>query len=767
MDTFHIRENDFSRGNSKAYEGMMAQGNGYLSFRASMEEGLDGEPQNERYTRSMASVTTEVQRHPVSKWGVYIPLIMGKNPFLNDVIINLPYVLYIGMSVNGRRVDMLKLPITDYSRELDMRTGILNRRFTYTDETGTQAICEVERFASMERKHIVVQKVVWKAVNGPVDLELEPGIDGDVTTNGYRHFEEPEIVCEPVCGMTICTDQDFKAAMGFDVCMKVLNSVHPGAPLEVSSCNQQEFSTVDSRDHWKAARCIRLRLEKGQDAVLIKRSAVVTSRDPKDGERTGAECESELIRVSALLAEIGDRSYNDLKEEHVRAWERKWGYSDVVIKGNDRLQKALRFSVYHLIRSNMEFDSRVSICAKGYAGEAYYGRYFWDSEIYMLPFFIYTNPQAAKNLLLYRYHTLNGAKKNARRYNCKGARYPWQSGLDGTEQCSLWEYADNEVHITADVAYGLMHYYRATDDVEFMKKAGLEILLETARFWTCRADWDASGKAHLINVMGPDEYSPMTRDNAYTNRMVRKNLEDAVHMYHHFREKEPEWLQTLMQKTGFKEEEIQEFLHLADRLEIPFDPLRNLYLQSADFEDYAEIDLEAVWQDHKKPFGWYASQEKIYRSRCIKQADVLALMTLLPGEFSDEEAESAYRYYLPYTTHDSSLSPAVHLSIANRLGKDKDVDNFLNLAMDVDLSPERKGTEDGIHIANCGCLWQAVIMEFAGLKSAVETDRLMVSPRLPAGLEKISFQIWWHGDRYRITVTKEGAVTDEIQDKFF
>ena len=263
MDTFCIREEDFNRSSSKTYEGMMAQGNGYISFRASMEEGLDGEPQNERYTRSMASVTTEIQRHPVSKWGVYIPLMMGRNPFLNDVIINLPYILYIGMKVNGKKVDMLNLPVTNYSRELHMKTGILNRRFTITDQTGVQAACEVERFASMERKHIVVQKVTWKAVNGPLELELEPGIDGDVTTNGYRHFEEPEIECEPVCGMTIRTDQNFRAAMGFDVC------------TDVSGGDQTAVLREDRTDNWKVVKQIRLRLEKGQEAVLIKKAAVV------------------------------------------------------------------------------------------------------------------------------------------------------------------------------------------------------------------------------------------------------------------------------------------------------------------------------------------------------------------------------------------------------------------------------------------------------------------------------------------------------------
>lgn len=711
----------------------MAQGNGYISFRASMEEGICGEPQNEQYIRSMASVTTEVQRHPVSKWGVYVPLIMGKNPWLNDVIINLPYLLYIGMKVNGHKVDMLKPSVIDYSRELNMRNGVLTRRFAVENGEGGRAVCTVERFASMGRKHIAVQKVVWKAENGPVELELEPGIDADVTTNGYRHYQEPVIVCGPVSTMTVTTDQGFRVAMGFTI----------------------DAAAEDVSDIWRTTKKIRVRLDEGETYTLVKKSAAATSRDPEPG--------NEEMRIVSFLEETESMTYEELLQEHSAAWERKWEVSDVVIKGNDKLQKAVRFSIYHLVRSNMESDSRVQICAKGYAGEAYYGRYFWDSEIYMLPFFIYTNPEAAKNMILYRYHTLDGARKNARHYHCKGAKYPWQSGLDGTEQCSLWEYADNEVHITADVAYGVMHYYRAAKDDAFMKQAGLEILLETARYWVCRADWDEAGNAHLLNVMGPDEYSPMTRDNAYTNRMVKKNLRDAAAMYHRFKELDSKWLETLKQRIGFSEEELNGFGHLEEKLVIPYDASRNLYLQSADFEDYADINIQELWEDRNRPFGCFVTQEKIYRSRCIKQADVLAIMALLSEEFTDDQAENAYRYYAPYTTHDSSLSPAVHLLIANRLGREDDVDRYLEQTMDVDLSPVRRGTEDGIHIANCGCIWQAVVMAFAGLKSAVETEGLTVSPKLPRGIEEITFSVCWHGKRYRVTASKEGVKLNGIQ----
>ena len=218
-----------------------------------------------------------------------------------------------------------------------------------------------------------------------------------------------------------------------------------------------------------------------------------------------------------ILNQAEKMGYEAVLQASEEVWQKKWKDADIVIEGDEDLQKGIRFSIYHLLRSNNEEDYRVQVCAKGFAGEAYYGRYFWDTEIYLLPFYLYTNPQAAKNLLLYRYHTLDGAKKNAQRYHLKGARYPWQSGLTGEEQCSLWEYADNELHITADIAYAIMHYYHATNDVDFMKDYGIEMLVETARFWRGRVSKGKDGSYHLINVMGPDEYSPMTRDNAFTN----------------------------------------------------------------------------------------------------------------------------------------------------------------------------------------------------------------------------------------------------------
>ncbi len=730
MSNFLIEEMEYNPQWNKAYEGMMAQGNGYLHVRGSFEEGLEDAPQNEKYMRPMKSVTTEVQHSPLSKCGTYIPLVMGKHPELGEVIINLPFFMDISIWADGERLDMIHSKILQYSRVLDMSNGLMKRSVTVETKNGSNLEFIWERFASMASKHLFVQKISCRVLSGAPELEWSSGINADITTNGYCHFRKVAVSQEDeTLSCRITTDSDF------DVLIKsVLQFDHEIPKMTVI----KEENRIDYR--WVT------RMTAGDQFSFCKFTALGCSRDEED-DFIGTVCQT--------LDHAEKRRYNTLLSENTVEWKKLWENADVHIEGDEKLQKSLRFSIYHLIRCNTGYDDRFQVCAKGFAGEAYYGRYFWDSEIYLLPFYLYTNPKAAYNLVMYRYHTLDGARKNAARYHCRGARYPWQSGLTGEEQCSLWEYADNEVHITSDVAFAIVHYYCATNDFDFLRDYGLEILLETARFWMDRIDCCSNGEMHLLNVMGPDEYSPMTRDNGYTNRMVRFNLESAVKMACLVREKSPESYELLSKKIELSDDELEGFKRAAERLPIPFDSKRDLYLQSADFESYADFDIDKQWKDKNMPFGFFASQEKIYRSKCIKQADTLALMMLFPQEFTNHQVSVAYDYYQPVTTHDSSLSPAVHTAIANRIGRTEDVESFLKQTLAKDQDVEKRGAEEGIHIANCGCLWQIIINSFCGVMPANSLEELTVKPNLPRNISCISFFIFWHGIKKKVTVTRE------------
>lgn len=728
IEDYKIIQDHFSEEENKYYEGILAQGNGYFHVRGTFEEGLLDAPQDEIYVRSMKSVTTELQRHPLSKQGTFLPLIMGQHPFLEEVVVNLPYFMGITVYSGDEKLDMIHSQITGYSRILDMRTGELVRSFVWKTEKGEEIGLEFRRFASMERDRLFVQKMTIHVLKGSPDLRMVSGIDGSVTTNGYCHFVDSGY----------CEERDV---------LKCRVKTDLGEEAAVYSFGTARGLTNIETEKRDTGICKTYRGQTGEEVLEYTKYTVLgCSRD---------RCEDYREEMDAQMKSVQNLPYESLLAESAAVWEKKWENADVKIEGDRELQNGLRFSVYHLLRCYTGKEDRTQVCAKGFAGEAYYGRYFWDSEIYLLPFYLYTDPQAARSLLMYRYHTLTGAKENAARYHCRGARYPWQSGITGTEQCSLWEYADNEIHITADVAFAVMHYYLATDDREFLFDYGIEILLETARFWSDRVDRDESGVCHLLNVMGPDEYSPMTRDNGFTVRMVKYNLDAAVEMAEMMGCEAPEKYQAFVEKTGISREELCSFREISESLKVPYDSERDLYLQSADFEQYDAIDLDGLWADKNKAFGHFVSQEKIYRTRCIKQADTIALMSLFPDEFSDKQAETAYDYYTPYTTHDSSLSPAVHTLVANRIGREREVRGFVRRTLEVDLSAAKKGAEDGIHIANCAALWQMVVLGFLGMKPGYQAEELNLNPRLPEFVKHIETKVWWKGKQHKISAGPE------------
>lgn len=723
IDGFKIIEDRFDKETSKYYEGVFAQGNGYFHVRGSFEEGLLDAPQDELYTRTMKSVTTEVQRHPLSKQGTFLPLIMGKHPFLGEVIINLPFFMGVKIISEDEKLDMLHSEIKDYSRSLNMKNGELTRKFIWKTEKGAEIQIEFSRFVSSQEEKLFVQKVKIRAKKGKPYIKVSSGIDGSVTTNGYCHFTKilPRIEDEKI-KMTVETD------MGQSVSVMSWNCL---TGIDAKCIEDVSEKTVQ----------IIYEGELKEEVEFTKYTAIGCSRD-----RT-MEYEKE---VESCLASAEKRTYEELLAENSEVWEYRWKEADIRIVGCQKLQDGLRFAIYHLLRCSGKEEDRIQICAKGFAGEAYYGRYFWDSEMYLLPFYLYTDPISAKSLVGYRYHTLSGAKENAKRYHSKGARYPWQSGVTGTEQCSLWEYADNEIHITADVVFGIMHYCYASGDIEFLFEKGIEILLETARFWSDRVDQDKNGKYHLLNVMGPDEYSPMTKDNSFTNYMVRFSLESTLYTMKLLKEKSSERYRDIIEKMEITQRELELFQEISSSLEMAYDKKRDLYLQSADFEEFAEIDLDSIWDDKKRAFGHYISREKIYRSRCIKQADVIALMSLFPKEFTEHQVQTAYEYYKPMTTHDSSLSPAVHALVANRLGMNQEVSEFLDKTLAVDMELARKGAEDGIHIANCGALWQMVIQGFLGMRPAYQGEELCVVPNLPNFIQSIETRLTWKGRKYQV-----------------
>jgi len=708
-----IVESPFRVERAKAYEGLFTLGSGYLHIRGSLEEHLSGAPQNVSYTRMPANVTSETFPDTKVKWGTYVPGIFGRHPLLNNEMINLPWFLGMAPILDGERLDMERCRILDYRRELRLDTATLRRTFRWQTRRGAEVAVMFERFVSAARGHLCVQRMTLGA-KADVDVIVEAGLDADVRTNGYDHFREASL--------------GFAAPNGIDC------RVRTDAGDEIEMATRVAAPGAAWR-YEAAARAARLaaglRLRAGDTLCVEKRTAVATSRDRR------AAAPADVLREAEGL------SFEALHGEHADAWRRRWATCDVGIEGDEASQRAMRASLFHLLRAHVPDDPRVAIDAKGYAGEAYWGRYFWDTEMFLLPFYLYTDPARARTLADFRVQSLDGAIANATRYGYRGARYAWESDSAGRECCPNWQYADHEVHVTADVVYGLVHYARAAGGAGYLRGPAARVLVETARYWQERIDRLPPGPcANLLGVMGPDEYKPISNNNAYTNRMVSFALRAAAEVG---------------EAAGAGVEECEHWRRLAGELPIPRADDGILILQCEGFDRFAEPDFERLWKDRRRTFAAQVSQERLYRSKCLKQADVLMMMALFPDEFREAEVRRAWAYYLPYTTHDSSLSAGVHAIVAARLGLADEAWEFWQQAKAIDLDIEHGRAAEGIHIANAGAVWQMAVFGFAGMRTAMQADVLTLSPRLPVAWSRLAFPVVWKGAAAYVDIEPDGV----------
>jgi trehalose/maltose hydrolase-like predicted phosphorylase len=703
-----LSEDRFEAKTALAYEGLFTIGSGYLHARGSLEENIEGEPQNITDPRKPINNASALKPSIKKvKWGTFVPGVFGQHPFLNEELINLPYFLEIAPSIDGEKLDIEKSSIKAYERFLDMKSASLVRSLHWNTKSGKNVTVRFERFISGAIPSLCVQRLILSS-DSEVSVTIKSGIDADVRTNGFDHFEDVNITQSGANEVKCIVKTN-----GGDTIVTHTQLSGPGA--------KWQYNEEHRRGYYLGNFSIP---SKGQ-ITIEKRTAVTTSRD------------LQTQNTEKILADTKSMSYEDLFSDHANFWANRWEKSDVVIEGDDDSQQALRCSIYHLLRCHVTNDPRIAIDAKGTAGDIYYGRFFWDTEVYILPFFLYTDPARAKTLVDFRIHTLKGAQENAAKYGYKGARYPWESDNYGRECCPVWQYADNEIHITADVVYAFAHYAHAID-LNYLTGPAAKVIVETARYWLDRIDWrPGDSYPSLLGVMGPDEYTPISNNNAYINFMVSFALSIASQVG---------------QKAGATQEECRTFKEVADKLPIMRSKNNKLILQCEEFEKFAEPKFDELWKNRKAFFASQVTQERIYRSKCLKQADVLMLMFLFYDRFTEEEIRTAWDYYLPYTTHDSSLSAGVHAIMAIRLGLDEEAWKMFQHSKGSDLDVNHGGASEGIHIAGCGSNWQMIVFGIAGMRNALQAEILTLQPRLPKQWKSLTFPIVWKERALQITM---------------
>ena len=733
MPGWSYREDRFAVEDNRHYESLFALGSGYMTVRSSIEEGFAGDDQSVEYMRMPVNVTLEKIPQSKNRYGTFLPVVQMKHPLLRVGLANLPSFLALAITADGEMLDMEHGRISGYHRWLDIKEATLYRTFVWETKSGCRLNLLFKRFINPELRFACVQECRITAMTGSPSITVRSSVDNNVRTNGLEAFTEYSV------------DSDGSVLIS-DVTTNIGRRVVTASGARVSRAKR---FVVEKSDRIVSA-VYSFVLPEGEEASVEKISYVA----------------SDMYYAADELADVAKREVNSLigqdievlHRAHAAVWNGYWDISDVVIEANDSpgydSQLAMRMAVYHLLRAKASEEYRSLVDPKGMTSEVYFGSVFWDMDIFIQPFFIYTNHVTAKTTPLYRYHNLEGARRLAKAANYNGARYPWMGDVDGNEVCPLFEYADHQVHVTTDAIVGTWHYIRESGDTEFLYNCAAEMMVETSRYWVERVDRLKGREGwHILGVMGPDEYTHFCNNNAYTNHSVKFCLNLCVDVVNEMKAKAPDAYSALCRKIGLKEHELAVFGEVAEGLAIPHDEKSGIVWQCDNYDTmYAEIDIEGIWKDRTRAFGEYVLQEKRYRSKVMKQSDVGALLCLFSEDFTLKQKKASLEYYKPYNTNESSNSMCHNMILAANVGDSELAYDSWKASMDIDFGA-RPRSRDGIHCANVGGMWQQVVHGFAGMVTVLHTDTLTFRPCMPKEIQKISFKLYWKKDLVRITLT--------------
>lgn len=639
----------------------------------------------------------------------------------------------------------------NFRQELNMQTGIYTRTYTYKTTAGKKLNILFERFAHRRKIHCIGQKISIMSLDSELELELEALIDSDVKNLNLVSSEPLPV--QP--GRSHIKDRRTKT----NYIMTVLDDEEEtGIHFAQQSC---AFIENSGKRHGikgktfitekQAGESYKILLKKGQKLVVEKIAAAYTTRD-------GADCEEKIAAFTNVQLD-----YETEKKGHINAWADKWDIADIEIESDGNDQAVVRYNIFQLLCVCPEHTDRLSIGARGLSGEMYEGCVFWDNEIFKLPFFIYTNPAAARNLLMFRYHTLDAAKRHAAKNWFEGAMYPWQASEKGIEQTPYNVGAFYAIHIAADIAYAVRQYWEVTGDDDFMLKYGAEIMIETARFFVSRCEYrEAEGIYEICAVRGPNEYDVYVNNNVYTNMMAAQNFAAIRRILTYLEKNYPKECQILLKQLHVTLAERKLFSEIEKNLKIPYCQELDLYEEDDRYLKRRPLDMKKAKPGGKRIIDSTLPYEALPLYQITKQADVILLMNLLPHLFTDNQKKQAYLYYEPRTAHDSSLSYAPHAILAARAGlMEESYDYFVRSAY-LDIDDRQLNTISGLHFANFGGTWQAVILGYGGVSQA--EGELSIKPKLPKEWNSMRFKIIFRGKVLTVQISREnGREYVEIQ----
>lgn len=732
QSSWKIIETAFSPRETPKFETLFSLGNGYLGIRGVFEEHT-----------------------PIYKAGTFIngfyetePIVYGEwaygYPELKQQMIPLAEATEIKVFIDNHALNLETGEIQFYRRYLDMGEGILAREITWNSPGKKAADIRFERLVSFRRPNIAVFRITIIPKNSDMDIGIESLLSDGKTSSidsfdprvGETLKKNPLVVEEKTITDGTCIVRCRTRNSGLALVCSMQNEVSPK-----TACTESLRKTPAGFVHrfdLRAARGSEVRLEK-----TVCYTASVGIEQKKIGWVNRETLKSAVNAGYELLAEE--------QREYLAAY---WEIADVRIASKEKLQEGIRFNIFHLHQAAGK-TGNTGIPAKGLTGEGYGGHYFWDTEIYMFPFFLYTNPETAGELLMFRYNTLPMARERARTLHHSGALFPWRT-INGNEASAYFPAGTAQYHINADIAYTIKKYVENTADFMFLAEYGAEIVFETARFWADLTDY-IPGKGYCFNeVTGPDEYTACVNNNSYTNYMARENLEYAIETVEYLKKNMKKEYYVLSTKIRLKDREIEKWREIEENVYLPKAGKDGVIPQDDTFLEKAVWDFDATSKE-EYPLLLHYHPLTIYRYQVLKQPDVVLAMFLLGKRFSGEQKKINYTYYDPLTTGDSSLSFCIQAIMAAEIGEIGKAHEYFIKSARMDLDDINQNVKDGIHAAAMGGTWLSLVYGFAGLRD--DGGRLSFDPHLPPGWEMLSFNLAHKGNYIlKITLKPDKAV---------
>ena len=727
VNPYSIIEEGYHKDRSQVSESLFSLSNEYMGIRAMADEGGD-------YPKTLRGVYFNgiYDYAKEDTPSAYKGIVKRTHFMINSVDwVNTTLV------IDGEKLDLNHIKFSSFKRSLSFLSGEYIRSFTWSVNGNKDVEVSFSRFLSMSDPHKSYQRITLRNISkDKIDVSITLALEGNVIHWGHdcfwnRGFERI------VDSNTLIFKADTLTSH-----QQLLAECHV---KDTNGHIKYQASTSPMRCETKAS----FALEPNESITFDKACVFIADRTDKYSD------EELLNKADEELKESLAKGYEGYLAGNKEFWEDFFKRNDIVIEGDDLDQQGVRFALFQLTSAYHGVSPEDNIGAKGLTGEAYSGHAFWDSETYCLPFYLLTNMKAAKDLLMFRYNTLGNAKKRATMLDCKGACYPIAT-LNGEEGCNLWQHASLQFQPSTGVAYAIYHYYTLTRDETFIKKYGLEMLLEISHFLFDRGQYDQSGtKFGFYGVMGPDEFKMMVNNNAYTNYMAKKTFEFTIEMMDKYGNED------ILEKCHVDSEFLNKIEKASKDMNIPYDEKTKVFEQNDGFFSLPHIDINSI-PNEDFPLYSHWTYDRIYRYDMIKQPDVLMFLFLYSHCFTKEQKEANYNYYEPRCIHESSLSPSIHSIFASELGKKEEASRFFSYATRLDLDDYNNNTCEGIHMTSLAASYMNIVYGFGGLRS--DDEMLSLSPSIPDKWKSYSFSFIYHQANIKVTVEKENFTVEADED---